>query len=102
MECLAALRPVYTTKRYVPVSGGAGFKLFSRVHTGIILNRFHVMRTRSNSLIYHVSLPNNRVIYSGLQLADNGADSSCSCAFLSPLFSPRLCHCTMEEGESGY
>ena len=50
-----------------------------------------------------MSLPiNNRVIYSGLQLADNGADSSCSCVFLSSLFFPRLCHCTTEEGESGY
>ena len=28
-----------------------------------------ITRTRANSLIYHVSLPNNRVIYSGLQLA---------------------------------
>ena len=57
----------------------------------------------ANSLIYHVSLPNNRVINSGLQLADNGADSSCSCVFLlSSLFFPRLCHCTTEEGESSY
>ena len=66
------------------------------------MNRFHVTRTRANSLIYHVSLPNNHGIYSGLQLADNGADSSCSCVFLSSLFFPRLCHCTTEEGESGY
>ena len=66
------------------------------------MNRFHVTRTRANSLIYHVSFPNNRVIYSGLQLADNGADSSCSCVFLSSLFFPRLCHYTTEEGESGY
>ena len=44
----------------------------------------------ANSLIYHVSLPNNRVIYSGLQLADNGADSSCSCVFLSSLFFPSV------------
>ena len=51
-------------------------------------------RTRANSLIYHVSLPNNCVIYSGLQLADNGADSICSCVFLSSLFFPRLRHCT--------
>ena len=28
------------------------------------------------------------MIYSGLQLADNGADSSCSCVFLSSLFFP--------------
>ena len=66
------------------------------------MNRFHVTRMCANSVIYHVSLPNNRVIYSGLQLADNGADSSCSCVFLSSLFFPRLCHCTTEEGESGY
>ena len=66
------------------------------------MNQFHVTRTHANSLIYHVSLPNNRVIYSGLQLADNGADSSCSCVFLSSLFFSRLCHCTTEEGESGY
>ena len=84
-----SLRPVYTTKRFVPISGGAGFKPFSRVHTGIIMNRFHVTRTRANSLIYHVSLPNNRVnlIYSGLQLPDNGVDSSCSCVLLSLFFS---------------
>ena len=66
------------------------------------MNRFDVTRTRANSLIYHVSLPNNRVIYSGLQLADNGSDSSYSCVFLSSLFSPRLCNCTTEEGECGY
>ena len=93
------LRPVYTTNRFIPISGGAGFKPFSHIHTGIIMNRFHVTRMRANSLIYHVSLPNNRVIYSGLQLADNGANS---CVFLSSLFSPQLCHCTTEEGESGY
>ena len=34
--------------------------------------------------------------------ADNGADSSCSCAFSLIYFFPRICHCTMEEGESGY
>ena len=38
-EVLQILRPVYTTKRFVSVSGGAGFKLFSRVHTGIIMNQ---------------------------------------------------------------
>ena len=66
-------------------------------------NRLHVMHTCTNSLIYHVSLPNNRVMYC-LQLctADNGADSSCSCVLLSSIFSPRICHCTTEEGESGY
>ena len=48
----------------------------------------------ANSFIYHVSIPNNRVIHSGLQLADNGADSSCFCVFLSSLFFPRFCHCT--------
>ena len=63
---------------------------------------FHVTLKRANSLIYHVSLPYNSVIYSSLQLADNGADSSCSCIFLFSLFFPRLCHCTTEEGESGY